>query len=135
MVFPFDLELLAGISFLAHKRLRLSFQATLRVNGEGFSIQNAHCGHSAPALDGLELRDFLLGYGYSIAALVVRLRTRMGKRKWLWSVISLLGVGQLSINWITGQSGFTPIPVLLPVAGRGVPVLTSKHIKSAKRIY
>jgi hypothetical protein len=49
----------------------------------------------------------------SFYAFVVCLRTRMGKGKWFWSIMCLVGVGQLSIDWTTGQSNLTAFAVRL----------------------
>ena len=60
----------------------------------------------------------------AVAALIVSiygfiscLRSQMGKKKWLWAVICLLGIGKLAVNWTTGAIGFTPIWVGMPPAG------------------
>lgn len=49
----------------------------------------------------------------SLYALVLCARTRMTKRKWLWILFILFGVGKLSVNWTTGQWGITPLSVQL----------------------
>jgi hypothetical protein len=53
----------------------------------------------------------------SLYAFVLCLRSKIGKAKWVWSIICLIGVGRLAINWTTGQTGFTPLSVHLPPAG------------------
>ncbi len=53
----------------------------------------------------------------SIYAFVVCLRARLGRSKWFWAIICLLGVGQLGINWTTGQVGFALLAIHLPPAG------------------
>ena len=58
----------------------------------------------------------------SLYAFVLCLRTRMGKVKWLWAVVCLLGVGGLGMNWTTGQSNFTPLAFHAPPAGAGAPL-------------
>jgi len=52
----------------------------------------------------------------SLYAFVVCIRTNL-KRKWLWSIVSLLGVGQLSINWITGEARINALAFHLPPGG------------------
>lgn len=58
----------------------------------------------------------------SLYAFVLCLRTRMGKTKWLWAVICLLGGGRLGMNWTTGQSDFTLLSIHLPPAGATTPL-------------
>lgn len=54
---------------------------------------------------------------FSVYALVLCIRTKMGKTKWLWLVLVLLGIGKLVVNWTTGQVFFTPMAFQLPPAG------------------
>ena len=49
----------------------------------------------------------------SLYALVLCARTRIAKRKWLWILFILLGVGKISVNWTTGQWGFMPLSIQL----------------------
>ena len=49
----------------------------------------------------------------SLYSLVVCVRTPMPRRKWLWVVFILLGVGKLGINWSTGELLFAPLSVQL----------------------
>lgn len=58
----------------------------------------------------------------SLCALVLCARTRMMKRKWLWILFILFGVGKLSVNWTTGQWGFMPLSVQLFSAGAFSPL-------------
>jgi hypothetical protein len=65
----------------------------------------------------------VLQYGVSVAAvvaalftlcvLVVCIRTKMKRRKWLWILFILFGFGKLSVNWATGQWGITVLAVQL----------------------
>jgi hypothetical protein len=59
----------------------------------------------------------IVAVGLSLYALMVCLRTKMGKGKWVWSILCLIGVGQVSINWTTGQTDFTLLSIHLPPAG------------------
>jgi hypothetical protein len=43
-------------------------------------------------------------------------RTELGRKKWLWLLIVLVGVRKLSVNWVTGEWAFTPISIQLPCA-------------------
>lgn len=41
--------------------------------------------------------------GVAVSALVVCIRTPMKRRKWLWIIVTILGVGKLRIEWATGE--------------------------------
>lgn len=43
-------------------------------------------------------------------------RMELGRKKWLWLLIVLFGVGKLSVNWVTGEWAFTPIAIQIPCA-------------------
>jgi hypothetical protein len=53
----------------------------------------------------------------TIYALVLCVRTKIARRKWLWIVFILLGVGSFSVNWTTGAWGFQPLYVQLFSSG------------------
>ncbi len=53
----------------------------------------------------------------SIYALVVCLRARTGKKKWLWALATLVGVCSYGVNWTTGESGFVLLAVHVPTFG------------------
>jgi hypothetical protein len=53
----------------------------------------------------------------SLYALVLCVRTKMRRTKWLWLVLVLMGIGKIVVNWTTGQVFFTPIAFQLPPAG------------------
>jgi hypothetical protein len=55
--------------------------------------------------------------------IVVCLRTRAMKRKWLWILFMLFGVGGFSLNWTTGQWGIKLLNVYLFGAGWNQDVL------------
>jgi hypothetical protein len=40
---------------------------------------------------------------FTLYVLVLCIRTKMKKRKWLWIIFILFGVGKITINWTTGQ--------------------------------
>jgi hypothetical protein len=53
----------------------------------------------------------------STYAFVLCLRTKMRRRKkWLWSILTLVGVGKLGINWTTGESFFNLFWIQVPTA-------------------
>lgn len=64
----------------------------------------------------------------SIYGLVSCLRTPIGRKKWLWAVVCLFGVGRIAVNWTTGAIGFTPIWVGIPPAGAFMVPLYSPWI-------
>lgn len=49
----------------------------------------------------------------TLSALVLCLSTKMGKKKWLWILFILLGVGKITINWTTGQISFQLLVIQL----------------------
>lgn len=49
----------------------------------------------------------------TLYALVACIRTRMQRRKWLWILFILFGVGKFWVNWTTGQAGFMPVAIQL----------------------
>jgi hypothetical protein len=50
---------------------------------------------------------------FTLVVLVVCIRTKMRRRKWLWILFILFGLGKLSVNWTTGQWGFMALAVQL----------------------
>jgi hypothetical protein len=54
---------------------------------------------------------------FSLYVFVVCIKTTMGKKKWLWLIFILLGIGKFIVNWTTGQVFLTPLAIQLPAAG------------------
>lgn len=50
---------------------------------------------------------------FSIATLVVCIRTKHLKRKWLWCVFILIGFMSFKLNWSTGEFGWQPLSLQL----------------------
>lgn len=50
---------------------------------------------------------------FSLYVLVVCVRTTLSGPKWPWVLAILFGVGKLSVNWTTGEWGFTSLAVQL----------------------
>jgi hypothetical protein len=50
---------------------------------------------------------------FTLVVLVVCIRTTMKRRKWLWVLFILFGLGKLSVNWTTGQWGFMALAAQL----------------------
>lgn len=46
---------------------------------------------------------------FIIFTFIVCLRTRIGRKKWLWAIFILFGYGQFSLNWTTGAGSVNPI--------------------------
>lgn len=40
---------------------------------------------------------------FSLSVLFLCIKTKMQKRKWLWIIFILIGIGKFTINWTTGQ--------------------------------
>lgn len=53
----------------------------------------------------------------TLYALVLCIKTKLDKRKWLWLAFILFGIGKLSVNWTTGQLYVMPLAVQLPPSG------------------
>ncbi len=58
---------------------------------------------------------------FTLYALVLCIRTKMIKRKWLWIIFILIGIGKLTVNWTTGQWNFAPLSFQLFGAGSFAP--------------
>jgi hypothetical protein len=52
-----------------------------------------------------------------IGTLVLVIRAPIGRKKWLWAIFVLVGGGQLSFNWTTGQFAWQTFMVNLMAAG------------------
>ncbi len=63
--------------------------------------------------------------GFSVYAFVLCIRTRMGKKKWFWLVLILVGIFRFNVNWTTGEWSFTPLTVQVP------PVMTACSLYGA----
>jgi len=46
---------------------------------------------------------------FTLYALVLCIRTKMEKRKWLWIIFILIGIGKFTVNWTTGQCNFASL--------------------------
>ena len=49
----------------------------------------------------------------TLYSLVACIRTKALRRKWVWVIFILFGVGKVAINWTTGSVGFVPVAVQL----------------------
>jgi hypothetical protein len=59
----------------------------------------------------------ILSPALMLIAIVTVIRAPGLKRKWLWVLVALVGVGSATMNWTTGQAGFQPLSVNLIGAG------------------
>ncbi len=51
---------------------------------------------------------------FSLDAFVLCLRTKMGKKKWVWLILIAIGLFRFTVNWTTGQWFYTPLSVQVP---------------------
>lgn len=118
--FP-DKWLLAKV--VVQKKDGVSTIVGFNVNGLSDSLENLNSfgllGKSA--LQYAVLVGMIVASLFSLYALVLCARTKIPKRKWLWIIFILFGIGKCTVNWTTGQWGFTPLSVQLFSAGAFAP--------------
>ena len=61
----------------------------------------------------------LLSVGIAICTLVLCIRTPIQKRKWLWIIITILGIGNFGIEWASGALWYTVLHISILPAGWG----------------
>ena len=49
---------------------------------------------------------------FILTTLLVCIKTKLPRRKWMWIVLILVGAVQFSINWTTGEVEFAPLSIL-----------------------
>lgn len=59
---------------------------------------------------------------FILFALVLCVRTKMEKYKWLWILFIIVGIGQFSVNWATGQWAFSPFSIQIMGVGAFAPL-------------
>jgi hypothetical protein len=52
------------------------------------------------------LAGAILASIFTLVALVICIRTKIARRKWLWILFILFGLGKIMVNWATGQWDF-----------------------------
>ena len=57
---------------------------------------------------------------FIVCTLVLCIRTKMRKRKWLWIIFILLGFGKVGLNWTTGGILFNPLSFHVLLLGAAV---------------
>jgi len=70
-----------------------------------------------PALHYLVLACCIVVPAFVLSATVWCIRTPIPRRKWLWVVFVLFGLGQVRLNWTTGDVGVNPLYFQLFGAG------------------
>jgi hypothetical protein len=50
---------------------------------------------------------------FIIGTLVLLWRTSVPRRKWLWAIFVALGIGQVTLNWTTGETSIQPLHLAL----------------------
>ena len=58
---------------------------------------------------------------FTLYALALCIRTKMEKRKWLWVIFIIIGIGKFTVNWTTGQWNLAPLSFQLFGAGSFAP--------------
>jgi hypothetical protein len=58
---------------------------------------------------------------FSLYVLVLCVRARNVRRKWLWIIFILVGVGKQTVNWTSGELRFTPLAMSIPCASATAP--------------
>ena len=61
----------------------------------------------------------LLSAGLAFGALVLCIRTPIQKRKWLWIIVTILGIGELGIQWSGGEMWYKVLQISIVPAGWG----------------
>lgn len=101
---------------------------TTQKKDSSFSIVGFHVNPIADSLENLNKFTFVGKGGvqysvltmavfttlFSLYAFVMCLRTKNVKRKWLWAIFILVGVGKLAVNWTTGEWGFQTLAFQIP---------------------
>ncbi|MFN4361711.1 MAG: hypothetical protein ACK4F4_13410 [Hylemonella sp.] len=59
---------------------------------------------------------------FTFYSLVICVKTKFPKRKWLWVLFILFGFGSLAVNWTTGELAITPLSVQLFSANAMAPL-------------
>ena len=59
---------------------------------------------------------------FTLYVLFLCIRSRDMKRKWLWSIVVLVGVGKLAVNWGTGQWTYQLVAIQIPCFSMSHPL-------------
>lgn len=58
---------------------------------------------------------------FTLYALILCIRTKIEKKKWLWVIFVLAGIASFSVDWTTGQWRIVPLSFQLLGAGASAP--------------
>ena len=61
----------------------------------------------------------LLSVGFAVCGFILCIRTPIQKRKWLWIIITILGIGKLGIEWSSGELWYKVLHISILPAGCG----------------
>lgn len=53
----------------------------------------------------------VLIFAFTVFAVVLCIRAKIGKQKWPWLLLMLIDVGSVSVNWTTGHWAFSPLSI------------------------
>lgn len=59
---------------------------------------------------------------FILASFVLALRSPIPRVKWMWALLTLIGIGQVSFNWTTGAVAFNPVSFQLLGSGYFQPL-------------
>lgn len=88
---------------------RLIRGLNVRVLPDSLQVINAFTFKQAGLWHYLIFAAAILMPAITLFSLVVCIRTKFPRRKWLWIIFILVGFTQLTINWTTGHVGFSPL--------------------------
>jgi len=114
----------------------LLFDVTTRKEGGSSTIVGFHVTPQSDSLENLNrftltgksaIHYWLLTLAvcsltFSVYVLILCIRAKDVKRKWLWMIFVLVGVGGLAINWNTGEITFKILSIYLPCASASHPL-------------
>jgi len=82
--------------------------------GDSFTLSNKGARHYAMLFLAVGIPILIL------CTLVVCIRTRMTRLKWLWIIFILVGIGKAGMNWTTGGIVFNPLSFHVQLLGASV---------------
>ncbi|MBV8798299.1 MAG: hypothetical protein JO208_00585 [Alphaproteobacteria bacterium] len=100
----------AGKSYIV-KGIHMQVFPDVNLARNEFSLQRA------PASGYLFLGGMIGAVAVSLWALVACIRSRGIRRKWLWIIFIVFGLGKLTLNWASGEFFLQPLAVVLLSAG------------------
>jgi hypothetical protein len=52
--------------------------------------------------------------GITLYAFMLCVRSKIGEKKWIWLIPTLVGIFRVNVNWTSGQWSFTPLALRIP---------------------